>query len=185
MTLPRERVSVMPLQTLLRCSYAAIGAIGARWYMPERKTFDIDLLIAPESLEVARRSLREHGGRFIDELAFPHTLLGLRGERWDVPNELPVDLIWSDQEWVSDALAVAEQDPTGVRYAPLWAIVVTKLDASRTKDQGDIARVLGFANDAALAETRRRVAELLPDEIDDLETYIRYGRLDVGREADR
>ncbi|GAC1544296.1 MAG: hypothetical protein NVS2B17_25130 [Candidatus Velthaea sp.] len=184
MTLPREPVSVMPLHSLLRCSYAAIGAIGARWYMPERKTFDIDLLIAPDSIEIARRSLREHGGVRAYELAFPHTVLGLHGERWNVLNEMPIDIIWSDQSWVLEALASAEQDPTGVRYAPLWAIVVTKLDASRSKDQGDIARVLGFADDAALAQTRRRVAELLPNEVDDLETYIHYGRLDVGREAD-
>lgn len=179
MKLPRDRISVMPIHTLLSCPYAAIGA---RSYMPERKTFDIDLLIHPDSLDAARASLRSHGGALRRQLPFFHTHLGLEGERWDVPGELPIDILWSNHAWVDDALHATVEDETGVFSAPLWAMVVLKIDASGSQDQGDIAKMLCLASDEALADVRARVAALLPNEVEDVETYISFGRFDVGRD---
>lgn len=184
MTLPRERVSVMPLHTLLNCPYATVGAIGARWYMPERKTSDIDLLIPPDECAAARRSLESHGGKKAYALNFLHPTLGLTGERWHVLGEMPIDLLWSDHEWCESAITEAKRDELGVWYAPLWAIVVMKRDASRSRDQGDIANTLGLASDYTLKEVREIGARLLPDQTGDLEEYIYFGRFDVGREVD-
>lgn len=165
-------------------SYAAIGGVATRLYMPERTTQDLDILVIPEDLEALRSRLGAQHADFLGKLAFPDSTMGLEGETWQIPGSQPLDVIWSGLPWARRAVAAAKTDQTGLKIVPLWALVALKLDASRGVDQGDLSRMLGLASDQALDEVRTAVLELMPAVAEDLESYIVLGRLEVGRAAE-
>jgi hypothetical protein len=53
------------------------------------------------------------------------------------------------------------------------------MNAARGVDQGDLTRMLGFADDQSLEETRSVLRRYRPDLMDDLDQYIAIGRLEV------
>jgi hypothetical protein len=180
MLLPRSELSV-PLGDLFSVPYAVVGGVATRAYAPERTTKDIDVLIRTSDLETVRSGLRSAGGTRAAALSLAGSQLGLDGEIWSVPPYGEIDVRWSDAAWADDALTHTVVDPTGIRIAPLAALVLMKLDASRSVDQGDLARMLGFADDEALARVRSVIARFMPDAVEDLESYIELGRLELGR----
>ncbi len=161
--------------------YAAIGGVATRAYMPQRTTDDLDVLVPASVLQEVRLLLRAAGGTLAVHLAFPDSTLGLRGEAWEIQGSPPLDLIWSDQPWVTAALQGAVTDETGLRIVPLWALVALKMDAARGIDQGDLSRMLGLASDPQLALVRDAIRALLPDAIEDLESYVELGRLEMNQ----
>lgn len=53
-----------------------------------------------------------------------------------------------------------------------------KIRASRGIDIGDLGRMLGAADDAALNKTRGVIRRYLPDGVEDLESLIFLGKLE-------
>jgi len=53
-----------------------------------------------------------------------------------------------------------------------------KLQASRSQDVGDLARMLGQADEEALAAVRDLIAHENPADLEDLESLIYLGRLE-------
>jgi hypothetical protein len=159
--------------------FAVIGGVATRLYMPERTTADIDILVQAADFDAAVAQLVAKGYRqHTHPLEFADTRLGLIGRR--VQSELPVDVLSSTQSWVDDAVASVRPDDRGLPIVGLPYLVALKLDASRGVDQGDLTRMLGFADEDALAGVRAVVGELLPSDLDDLEQYIEIGRFEVG-----
>lgn len=54
-----------------------------------------------------------------------------------------------------------------------------KFNASHTIDLGDIARMLGLADEAALVQVRTVFRQYAPDDMDDLESLIMLGKLEM------
>jgi hypothetical protein len=164
--------------------YAVVGGVATRQYQPERFTKDIDVLVAPADLEAIQTRLHAAGGLRTQSLSLSDSALGLEGEVWSVPEVGEVDLLWSAQSWVRDAVRSTITDDQGLAIVGLPYLIAMKLDASRSIDQGDLSRMLGFANDYSLDAVRRVVSELLPTLSEDLESYIEIGRLEIGHNRD-
>jgi len=89
-------------------------------------------------------------------------------------------VIERDEPWVPDALARASEnpDPQGLPTLPLAYLALMKLQASRGQDLADLMRMLGAADDQALAEVREVVQQYAPRDSQDLESLIELGRLE-------
>jgi hypothetical protein len=165
--------------------YAIVGSVATRMYQPERFTKNIDVLVAPRDLRLVRDHLRDARGTRTGELSLRDSQLGLEGEVWNVPEIGEIDLLWSEQPWVGAAVRFTIADDQGLAIVGLPYLIAMKLDASRSVDQGDLSRMLGFADDVTLDAVRRVVADLLPNIREDLESYIEIGRLEIGDRRDR
>jgi hypothetical protein len=180
MTLPRRPV-LLPFSKIFGDEpYAVVGGVATASYQPERQTQDIDILIHADSVSAVREHLRALEATKIGDLTFPASQLTLSGETWSLPESPPLDLLWSDAEWAEEAVAQARPDANGVRVVPLAHLVLMKIDASRGIDQGDLSRMLGLADDAALDAVREAIARHMPDACEDVASYIEIGRIEVG-----
>jgi hypothetical protein len=171
----------MELSSILSgLSYVIVGGVATRMYQPERFTKDVDVLVEATGLPVLRERLHGAGGTRTGPLALPDSLLGLEGEVWLLPDVGEIDALWSAQSWVHKAVRSAVRDAQGLSIVGLPHLIAMKLDASRSVDQGDLSRMLGFADATTLDAVRLVVAELLPNVRQDLESYIEIGRLEIG-----
>ncbi len=158
-----------------------VGGQATRYYMPERSTIDTDYIIAPEAFDVALMRLEADG--FVTDaraLLFPDSRLALRGRRFRRESTV-IDVITSSQDWLREATADPPR-PAGAQepVVALPFLVLMKLDASRSVDQGDLTRMLGLADDKTLNATRDVVSRYLPSDLDDLGQYIAIGKLEMG-----
>ncbi|MBV8367659.1 MAG: hypothetical protein JO036_01825 [Candidatus Eremiobacteraeota bacterium] len=159
--------------------YAVVGGVATRMYMPERTTADIDLLVEPENFERAISQLIQNGyERKKQPLGFMDTRLDLIGQR--MISSRPVDILSSTQPWIHDAVASVRWESETLPIVDLPYLVALKLDASRSVDQGDLSRMLGFASEEDLDRVRVVVRRMLPADVDDLEQYILLGRYEAG-----
>ncbi len=156
--------------------YAIVGGAATSAYMPERTTFDIDLLILPGELDSARANLNAGSWSKQGQLT-PEPGLGLDGESWRHGAD-QLDLLWSEQAWASEAISDATKNERNIVALPF--LVMMKMNAARGVDQGDLTRMLGFADDASLNRTEDVLRRYRPDLLEDLTQYIEIGRLEVG-----
>jgi len=162
-------------------AYAVVGDVATRMYMPERTTADIDLLVEPENFDRAISQLVESGYSLKRQaLEFSDTRLGLIGQR--LVADRPIDILSSTQPWIHDVVASVRWENETLPIVDLSYLVALKLDASRSVDQGDLSRMLGFASTEDLDRVRSVVRRLLPSDVDDLEQYILLGRYEVGND---
>ena len=56
-----------------------------------------------------------------------------------------------------------------------------KMASSRVQDVADLSRMLGLASEEELARVRATVARYVPNEIDDLESLIYLGQVEMGK----
>jgi len=59
--------------------------------------------------------------------------------------------------------------------------VLIKIASSRVQDVADLSRMLGLASEEELARVRATVARYVPNEIDDLESLIYLGQVEMGK----
>jgi hypothetical protein len=142
--------------------------------MPERATVDLDVLVSRATATAVRDRLQEHGFRFTGELS-------VGGSTWIAPDGTGVNVLELDESWVGDALAQAQRnrDLQGLPVLPLPYLLLLKLRSGRTLDLGDITRMLGLASDANLDEVRRVISRFEPDAVEDVESMIALGRLEM------
>ncbi len=153
--------------------WAVVGAVGSRAYMPERATADLDVLVPAEELaEVHRRLV---GGGFT---AGPPLAIG--GRSYMSPDGVPVDVIASDAPWTREALSHVRHDPQGLPALALPYLVLMKVQAGRTQDLADAARMLGAASEEDREAARQVFRRWLPDALEDLESLIHLGELEMG-----
>lgn len=156
--------------------WAVVGAVGSRLYMPERATADLDVVVAWEDAGEVHRRLVEAGFR-------PGPALAVGGRSYTSPEGVPVDVIASEAPWIQDALAQVRTDPQGLPVLALPYLVLMKVHAGRTQDLADVARMLGGASEEARQATRELFRRWLPDAVEDLESLIQLGELELGEEA--
>jgi hypothetical protein len=154
--------------------WAVVGAAATRLYMPERFTQDFDVALAVQDAEMAYRQLSLAGYVRIGELS-------IGGSTWRAPDGQLIDVIEGSEPWWSDALLEAQsnRDAQNLPILPLSYLVLMKFNAGRTRDLGDIAQMLGHADDRALYEVRAVFRQYTADDLDDLESLILLGKLEL------
>ena len=153
--------------------WAVVGAVATRAYMPERATQDLDILVAAADRGEVRARL--HRASFL-----PVQDLAIGGMTWRSPSGALVDVIESQAAWVVDALRSPGQDPQGLPVLDLPYLVLMKVEAGRAQDLADAARMLGGAPEARHQETRDIFRRWLPEALEDLESLIALGKLEMG-----
>jgi hypothetical protein len=159
--------------TLGEIPWATVGAVATRHYMPERATVDLDVLVERATASVVRERLRQKGFQYSGELS-------VGGSTWTAPDGTGVDVLESDESWVSDALEQARgnRDLQALPVLPLPYFVLMKLRSGRAQDIADITRMLGQANDAQLQAVREVIGRLEPSAEEDVESMVTLGRME-------
>jgi hypothetical protein len=154
--------------------WATVGGVATRHYAPERATVDLDALVERGMAPMVRERLQRSGFRYIGELS-------VGGSTWAAPDGATVDVLESAEPWVGGAVEQAQQnrDLQGLPVLPLPYFILMKLRSGRTMDLGDITRMLGLAGDADLAAVREVIGRLQPDALEDVESMITLGRLEM------
>jgi hypothetical protein len=158
--------------------WAIIGAVATRLYMPEQLATGLDALVSGADLDACERRLARAGWERAGDLS-------TGGSSWCAPGGVPVDVVCTSATWVHAALSEAQtnRDRQGLPIIPLRYLILLKLEASRTSDTGDITRMLGMADDAALEAVRGTVGEFAASDLEDLNALIGLGKLEHGRRA--
>jgi hypothetical protein len=154
--------------------WAVVGAVATRAYMPERATQDLDVLVASEHASKVRELLGTAGYKELQTLA-------IGGSAWVSPDGTSVDVVESAEPWVPEALRTTLRDPQGLPVLSLPYLVLMKVQSGRTQDLADTARMLGLASEQDRERTRGVFRRWLPDALDDLESLITLGKLEMGR----
>ena len=129
--------------------------------------------MAAADREEVRGRLQRAGFLPVQELA-------IGGMSWRSPTGALVDVIESPAAWVADALRSLRRDAQGLPVLDLHYLVLMKVEAGRTQDLADAARMLGAAPEPSHQETRDIFRRWLPEALEDLETLIALGKLEVG-----
>ena len=156
--------------------FVVVGAMAARLYMPERTTFDTDILVLEEDRAACEQRLTEAGAQRIGDLS-------IGGSTWQLPDGSELDVIVSDEEWAHEAVSNPVVPDTGVPTISLPYLIVMKLLSGRAQDIADMTRMLGGADKATLEEVYRVVRRYIPDAVEDVESMVALGRLEY--DADR
>ena len=163
--------------------HAVVGAVAAAAYMPARATADIDLAVAEAVALRLEDHLQARGWQRRGRLS----MVGLQGTSWATAAGHPVDVIYLPGAWGETAIAAAQSNIIdGLPILPLPYLTLMKLLASRLVDTGDLARMLGHQDEAALAAVRQVITTYgRPEDVADLEQIIALGRLEYeGRSPD-
>ncbi len=154
--------------------WAVVGAAATRLYMPERATLDLDVAVRSEDGPEVRRRLETGDFQYQGELS-------IGGSTWLSPGGVSVDVLERSDPWFAQALRQAQdnRDAQGLPVMPFRYLVLMKFQAGRAQDIADVSRMLGQATDPALAEVRALFTELLPEELEDLESLIHLGKLEL------
>jgi hypothetical protein len=175
----REKLPIVMESLFGNIPAAVVGGIATRAYSPERKTKDIDILVAHERHEEAAGRLQHLGWQDDGELYFPNGLLGLYGTAW-LKDGQKLDLISTDQPWAEEALSEYAYDQTGLRVISLPYLVLMKIDSARGIDQGDLTRMLGLLDEPAVERVvdvvRRHYGD--PHGAEDVRQYAMLGKLE-------
>ena len=153
--------------------FVVIGGIATRLYMPERMTEKIEILVLTEDADNIYRELAEAGSMKVGELS-------IGGSSWQLPDGSILDVLESQQPWVGVAIANPNIAPDNLPIIGLPYLILMKLQASRGIDMGDLTRMLGGADKTALELVRKIVKTYLPDAVEDLESLIVLGKLEMG-----
>jgi hypothetical protein len=175
----RETLSIVMESLFGDIPAAVVGGVATRAYSPERKTQDIDVLVDHDRYQEALQRLRDQGWRRIRDLVFTAGLLGLYGSAW-TKDGTKLDVLATEQRWSEEALSDRSYDQTGLRVIALPYLVMMKIDSARGIDQGDLTRMLGLLDEAAVEAVvdvvRRHYGD--PHGAEDVRQYAMLGKLE-------
>jgi hypothetical protein len=157
---------------ITQASFVIVGGIATRLYMPERMTLDIDILIKAEDCELVYQDLQNANSKKIGDLS-------ISGSQWQLADNTSLDVLVGEDEWVAEAISKPNYAPDGLPIIALPYLILMKLSASRTQDLADISRMLGLAKEQELIKIRQVVKKYLPSAIEDLESLIMLGKLEI------
>jgi len=173
----RRRTAMIPwpdLRPILKgIPWAIVGGVATRAYMPERATRDLDILVRREDGEKVWKRLQEAGYTFLSRLAASGFLARS-------PEGVDLDVILGDYPWLDEALAQPRQDPAGYPVLDLPYLVLMKLASARVQDTADLSRMLGLASAGELDRVRQVVARYAPEDLEDLDSLIYLGKMEMG-----
>jgi hypothetical protein len=169
----RRRTAMNPwpdLRPILKgIQWAIVGGVATRAYMPERTTKDMDIIVHERDGKEVIKKLEQAGYRVASRLAVPGYLM-------IATDGTELDIIFGKDRWLKEALSNTTQDPAGYPVIGLPYLVMMKMAAQRTRDLGDLGTLLGWASDEALDEVRAVFQKYIPEDLDDLESFIFIGK---------
>jgi len=172
----RRRTAVnswLDLRDILKgIKWLIVGGVATRAYMPERMTKDIDVLVHHFDGEETIERLTKAGYKIVSKLAVPGYLLRS-------PEEVELDVIFGNYPWLKQALENPEYDMANYPVLSLPYLVLMKINASRSQDWTDVSRMLGLATEDQLNRVREVIRQYSPEDMDDLESLIVMGQLEM------
>jgi hypothetical protein len=137
-------------------------------------TQDLDIVIAVGDGSQARQKLLAAGFIHQGELS-------IGGSSWRTPDGRQMDLLEGDDIWWRGAIVQAQtnRDAQGLPIVPLPYLALMKFQAGRAQDIADVTRMLGQAEAETLNAVRDAFAKYAPEDVDDLESLITLGRLEL------
>lgn len=159
----------------IRTPYVIVGEMATALYMPQRLTFDLDILVPAEEAPRLYRELAEAGYQRRGQLT-------IGGTSWQAPDGSPLAVLEARESWARTAVTNPNRSPTGEPVIALPYLVLLKLAASRAQDVADLSRMLGPADEAILRQVRDAVRRHRPEDSGDLESLIALGRLELADE---
>ena len=171
------RHPVFNLNAIVTIPFVVVGGVATRLYSPERMTDDLDILVHAENAERLADDLAQAGAHFLGGLS-------IGGSQWRLPDGTLLDVLFSNEPWVEEALRAPVVAPDGLPVISLPYLVLMKILSSRGIDLGDLTRMLGGADEHALYAVRSVIQTYAPDAVDDLESLIMLGRLEYEQDAD-
>jgi hypothetical protein len=106
--------------------------------------------------------------------------LGIPGAVYSATGGPDVDVLFGQQPWLEEGLARPARDAAGLPVLALPYLVLMKLAAGPVRDLGDVATMMGWADEALLDATRAAVERYSPADQPDLESLIYLGRRERG-----
>lgn len=178
--LKARRVVLVPGLTRLLAGhpFVVVGGVATSLYMPARHTDDVDILVTESAYPGVEAALVAANAERLGPLVLGGAL-GTRGVAWRLADGSELDVLVSGAPWARDAIAHPRYDAQHLPIIGFPYLVLMKLDAGRGVDVGDLGRMLGLAEDAALQETRSLVSAVLPGAREDLESLVELGRLEL------
>jgi hypothetical protein len=159
---------------LKKAPFVIVGGVATRLYMPERMTLDLAILIKAEDARKIYQDLEIAGGQKIGKLNIP-------GSQWQLPDNSSLKVLEADDEWVTEAVSKPNYAPDGLPIIDLSYLILMKLSASRTQDLADVSRMLGLADESNLTRIKSVVKAYLSTAMEDLESLILLGKLEIGK----
>lgn len=172
-----QRTTIMSWPNLIAAhtplEFAVADAVATRLSMPERLTQDIDIVISVAEAEEARRKLAEAGCEHKGDLA-------IGGSTWRAPDGNLVAVLEGYESWWPEAISAAQanRDALGLPILPLAYLVLMRLRAGRLQDLAGASRMLGQADENAIASVRALFDRESPEERNDLESFIQLEKLE-------
>lgn len=156
--------------------HAIAGGQAANAYAPPRASIDLDVAIVTRDAARCATALTRDGWQRTGELA------GIPGSTWRHPEGHALDILEVHEPWAETALREAAANLIdGLPTLPMPYLVLMKLDASRTTDLGDVARMLGGADDPTVARARELVERHgNRQDVQDFDQLVAMGRLERG-----
>ena len=140
--------------------------------MPERMTRDFDILVHHQDGDIALARLKEAGYQLASELSIPGYML-------NAPDGTEIDLRLIPFPWIDEALNPGRTDAAGYPVLDLPYLVLMKMETSRAQDLADLSKMLGLAAEEDLERIRQIIARHMPAAVDDLESLIYLGGLEM------
>jgi hypothetical protein len=153
--------------------WAVVSGVAKRAYMPERATQDLDIVINLAQNEEVYKRLNKAGFKYLQELS-------IGGSVWQLPDKSIIDVIESNSLWISEALLNLNYDPQGLPVLSLPYLILMKMQSGRTQDLADVSRMLGLASDDDVQKVRDVIIKYIPAQIDDFESLLYLGKLELG-----
>jgi hypothetical protein len=154
--------------------FAVVGAVATRLYAPERHTRDLDITILPVDAKAAKEKFHKAGWVQTAQLS-------IGGSSWRSPDGRAVDVLEGREGWWQEAIEGAQgnRDAQGLPILPLPYLVLMKFQSGRAIDIADLTRMLGQADEDALDVTRTLFSQYEAAGMDDLESLIQLGRMEI------
>lgn len=155
----------------LSVPFVIVGGVATALYMPQRATYDVDILVLSSDASQLADKLRATGCSEVGPLV-------VGGRPWRTADGSELDVLESDEPWAREAVGMPNWSPTGLPVIALPFLVLMKLDASRAQDVADVSRMLGAADDDARDRVREVIGRYRPDQLEDVERLIALGDLE-------
>lgn len=160
----------MQILNFIKTEFLLIGGHATSLYMPQRQTFDIDILIHQENQEEINQEFIAENARLIGDLTI--------GGRSYLLQEQTINIIYSKDSWFFDAYRAANV-AFGIKVISLPYLVLLKMLAGRMQDLADCSRMLGHADNSTIAEVKRIITLYSPEDLEDLESLIYLGKIET------
>jgi hypothetical protein len=154
--------------------WVLIGGLALRAYMPERLTFDIDILVHERDSPAVRTAFLASGFVLVGELS-----IGGFSVR-TTTTSAPIDVITRSDSWLDTALAAPARDSAGYPVLGRPFLILLKLEAGRTQDLADVQRLLAYTAPEERASIRTLVVAEQPELVEDYDSLCILADLEFG-----